>query len=105
MRRFAALLLASILVGGALPAGAQERSGELRLELKLARKPAVVQPAPDPKIAEQDTEQAIAEVRARERSEGLVREMLRAPSRRPDLHYDVWSGIQARNVRDALRRR
>lgn len=98
-------LLASPLVGDR-PARGEEPSPQLKLELRLARKPPVApQLVPDPRVAEEDTEHAIAEIQARERTEALVRETLRAPSRRPDLQYDVWSGIQARNISDALRRR
>jgi hypothetical protein len=98
-------VLAWVPLGGPLAWGEQP-SPELRLELKLARKPrGVEQPAPDPRIAEEDTEKALAEIQVRERTEELVRETLRLPSRRPDLSYDVWSGIQARNTTPALRRR
>jgi hypothetical protein len=92
--------------GGVPPAHAQEPSAPVRLELTLSRRPpAMVQPAPDPKLAEQDAEKAIAELKVRERSEALVRETLQVPSRRPHLDYDVRSGIQARNIREALRSR
>ena len=84
---------------------AEEPSPQLQLELKVTRKRPEVPVAPDPKVAEQDAEEAVAKLQARERTNELIRETLRAPSRRPDLSYDVWSGIQSRNVRDALRRR
>lgn len=107
MKRIVLLLLAVVawlLVGGRLGAS-EEPFPQLKLELKLARKPHVVHPVPDPRDIERATEQAIVEIQARERTEELIRETLRAPSRRPDLSYDVWSGIQARNVNNALRRR
>lgn len=98
------ILTATAWLGAAVGAGAAGGpTGQPVLELTLTRRPTVVQPAPDPRAVEQDTEAALAQIRARERSEALVREALGAPSRRPDLSYDVWSGIQARNVRDALR--
>ena len=108
MRRIAGWLLLGTLVwmpASLQPASAQEASPQLKLELRVARKRPEVPVAPDPKVAEQEAEKAIAEIQARERGEELAGEILRAPSRRPDLSYDVWSGIQARNVTDALRRR
>ncbi len=88
------------------PAWAQESSPAVRMDLTLSRRPPLPpQPPPDPKVVEKDAEEAIAAIKARERSEEVIRETLRAPSRRPDLNYDVWSGIQSRNVNDALRRR
>ena len=83
----------------------EEPSPQLKLELTLARKPPVIHPRPDPKTAEQDAEQAIAEVETRKRDERLMRETAPAAPRRPDLHYDVLSGIQSRGLQDALRRR
>ena len=108
MRRIAGWLLLGTLVwipASLQPASAQQASPQLKLELQVARKRPEVPVAPDPKVAEQAAERAVAEIQARERSEELIRETFRAPSRRPDLHYDVWSGIQARSVSDALRRR
>ena len=108
MRRLASwLVLGSLawVAASLAPVWAEEPSPALKLELKVARKRPEVPVAPDPKVAEQEAEKAVAELQARERSEELIRETLRAPSRRPDLHYDVWSGIQARSVSDALRRR
>lgn len=87
-------------------ARSEEPTSALRLELTLSPQPRVApQQAPDPKIANQDVEKAMVQIRARERSEELARETLRAPSRPPHLRYDVGSGIQSRNINDALRRR
>ena len=93
------------LVAGGPRDLAQEPSPELKLELRLVRKPPVVHPAPDPATAEEHVGAAIAEIEARERDERLMREVKPGPLRRPDLSYDVWSGIQARNINNALRRR
>ncbi len=100
MKRLAGALL---LVLGAW---AQTAWGEdPRLDLHLARKPAVVHPVPAPKVAEEDAEQAIAEIKAREQHGELIRELTQSRPRRPDLDPDVISGIQSRNLSDALRRR
>ncbi len=84
---------------------AQQPGTSLHLHLKIARKLPTAQPLPDPKLAEKDAEQGIAEIKARERSEELVRELMQSRFRRPDLDRDVISGIQSRNLTDALRRR
>lgn len=98
------LLLAAVAWAQGGPVWAQEPS--VRLDLTLSRKkPPVVTPAPDPEVARKDAEQAVAELEARKRDEEVLRAAVPSPSRRPDLSYDVWSGIQSRNVRDALRRR
>lgn len=107
MKQAVWVLLLAVLAwfqGADRPAWAEDPSTPLQLHLTLSRRPAFVHPTPDPKIAEKDADEAIAEIKARERGEELSRETLR-PSRRPDLSYDVWSGIQSRNINDALRRR
>jgi hypothetical protein len=52
-----------------------------------------------------DAERAIAEIKARERSEELVRELMQSRLRRPDLDQDVIGGIQSRNFNNTLRGR
>ncbi len=84
---------------------AEEPSQPVRIDLKLSSRPPVVHPAPDPEIAKKDAEQAVAEIEERERGQRLIRENILNPPRRPDLTYDVFSGIQSRRLNDALRRR
>ena len=86
-------------------ARAQQPGGSLPLHVTLTRRPLTAQPAPDPKIAEKDAEEAMAEVKARERRDELIRQLTERPFRRPDLDRDLISGIQSRNLTDALRRR
>ncbi len=108
MKRVVGLLLAAAagIHAGLWPVWAQEPAPSVRMEVTLSRRPPVPpQPPPDPKVVEKDAEEAIAAIKARERSEEVIRETLRAPSHRPDLNYDVWSGIQSRNLNNALRRR
>ena len=84
---------------------AQQPAGSIDVHLKLSRKLPAAQPLPDPQVAEKDAEQAIAEMQGRERRDELVREVLQGRVRRPDLDPGVISGIQSRNINDALRRR
>ncbi len=107
MKRLVGLLLAAAagVYAGNCPVWGQEPSPSVRMEVTLSRRPPRAPQLPDPKVVERDTEEAVAAIKARERREEVMRETLRAPSRRPDLNYDVWSGIQSRNINDALRRR
>ncbi len=90
-------------MGGSL-GWAQQPSEPLQLELKVARKPRVVHPLPDPRIVEKDTREVVTEIEARERRDEVIRELMERRLRRPDLDRDVISGIQARNLTDVLRR-
>lgn len=108
MKRFAWALFAvlfALLQVPAPEAGAQEPSGPHPLHLTLTRRPPVLHPAPDPKTAEKDADQAMTEIQARARRDELIRKLTEGGSRRPDLDRDVMSGIQSRAVTDALRRR
>lgn len=108
MRQIGWLLLLAVAVcspGGERPAAGGELLSRAPL-LAFSREPAPPEhPAPDPERAEKDAERAIAELESRARSEALIQETLRPPFRRPHLTYDVWSGIQARNIDNVLRRR
>jgi hypothetical protein len=76
-----------------------------QLELRHPRRPTVVLPEVPPDTVRADAEAARREIEGRARvkeATGEAREPLR---RRPDLSYDVVSGIQSRGVNDALRRR
>jgi hypothetical protein len=66
---------------------------------------AVVQPRPPDAVVEQDAAAAAAEIEQRRRAEQTARDASRARPRRPDLDYDVKSGIQSQRLNDALRRR
>jgi hypothetical protein len=98
-----AVVLASS-ADGVVPAfGAQEaRPGDsaVPLELKRGPKPArpIVRPDSDGSQATRDAAQAAAEYEQRRRDEAIVREQTRQVPRRPDLGYDVTSGIQQRNI-------
>jgi hypothetical protein len=70
------------------------------LELTREATPArpIVRPERDRSQASRDAAKDAAEYEQRQRDDALVREQMR-PSRRPDLGYDVTSGIQQRNLR------
>jgi hypothetical protein len=103
-------LMASRLVAGAiaaslalpLTAGAQSPGQttpplELRRPHETPRRPIVhPQTARDQAVAE--AERAAAEYERMQRDETLIREQSRPAARRPDLGYDVTSGIQQRNL-------
>ena len=99
------MILAVGLVGwpAATPAVSADRYG---LESQLSLKATLLPPPPlDEMKLELDVDQAIAEIMARKRDEELIRELVRTPSRRPDLEHDIVQGIQGLNVEKALRRR
>lgn len=93
------------LLAGPPVVSAQQPSEALQLELKVARKPPVAHPLPDPTVVEKDAEEAVGEIEARERRDELIRELIQGRLRRPDLDRDVIGGIQSRNLSDVLRRR
>jgi hypothetical protein len=104
--RALAVALASsavVLASGVGAAGAQEaRPGDApaQLELKRDAKPPrpIVRPESDENQATSDAAKAAAEYEQRQRDEGIVREQAPQVPRRPDLGYDVNSGIQQRNI-------
>ena len=84
-------------------ASAQESrpaEGSATLELKREAKPRpIVRPEADPGQATRDAASAAAEYGQKQRDEAVMREQTRPATRRPDLGYDVTSGIQQRNMR------
>lgn len=100
------LALVGVLAALGLPATAlaqTERPHETELRIEERVKRPVVLPRPAPETAERDAEEAIAELRQRQRMDEAAREVA-GPPRRPDLGYDVRTGIQSRALLDALRR-
>ena len=108
MKKIARVMLPAALALLQVPAPAvraEQPAGSLQLHLALSRRLPAAQSAPDPQVAAREVEQAIAEIQARERRDELIREFMQGRLRRPDLDRDVISGIQSRNLTDALRRR
>ena len=84
-------------------AGAQESrpgQGPVPLELKRGAPPPrpIVRPDGESEQAVREAERAAAEYEQKRRDESLVREQSRPAPRRPDLGYDVSSGVQQRNI-------
>jgi hypothetical protein len=102
----ALLGLASVLAGFWLaPAWAQDSgtsSGSLQIEAE--RKRTIVHPRPPLAPAIEDAERAAAELERQRRERELTRQLMRPQPRRPDLDYDVRSGIQGQNLQRALPR-
>ena len=71
---------------------------EMQRDRESAARRPIVHPAPPVDEAVRDAERATAENERAQRAEELLREQKAAAAdRRPDLNYDVTSGIQQRN--------
>lgn len=101
-------LLALLVAGLVLPAaaGAQNASSpsSTELQVEVKRKRHLVRPVPSPAVVAEDVERARGQLEERVRDERLLRQQSVPASRRPDLDYDVVSGIQGRTLQKALRR-
>jgi hypothetical protein len=99
------LIASALVVLLPLTAAAQDAPGQdpSVLELRRARESAprrpIVHPAPPLDEAVREAERVTAENESAQRAEELLREQQSsAANRRPDLDYDVTSGIQQRNL-------
>lgn len=101
-------IVAALLLGLApVPAALAQQASPPRtdLEQQIQRKRHVVRPPVVVDEVARDAARAEREAQAERRREELVREVVEGPrARRPDLRYDVTSGIQARNLQNARRR-
>ena len=108
-------ILVALLVLLALPAGAaaqrapEPAPGQAPLEIRRRESPResrlgrpVVPPSPQSEDAVREAERGVAEVERAARDQKLMREQTRQFPRRPDLGYDVQSGIQQKNLRRSL---
>jgi ABC-type glycerol-3-phosphate transport system substrate-binding protein len=104
MKSTLAMAIAALVAALPLAAAAQSPSpntGDFELQRKHKRP--VVLPKPTPDQVRADADAAISEYAARNPG-AVVRETSPVrPSRRPDLDYDVKTGIQAERLKDALR--
>lgn len=99
-----AVLVAGLLLPWAADAQAPGPTQETRLEIEMKRRRHIVRPPIVPETVTQDVERATADLDRAAREERLIREVTRPTPRRPDLDYDVRSGIQAQTIQRALRR-
>ncbi|MGH7276089.1 MAG: hypothetical protein ACREIY_03550 [Candidatus Rokuibacteriota bacterium] len=110
-----AVRVALLLVTLPLVAGAQEADPRpprtVPLEIRRSARPVDTKPGrvivhPDPKsdAVVRQAERDAAEAESVARAERLLREETGRAPRRPDLGYDVYSGIQQRNLPRSLPR-
>jgi hypothetical protein len=107
MRSMLALGITVLAVGVPLVAAAQSQPpGTSDLELQRKQRRAVVLPKPSADEIRSEADRAISEYAATVSPGKAVRETSPVrPSARPDLDYDVKSGIQGQRLNDALRGR
>jgi hypothetical protein len=97
-------IIGALAVMTALSSASAQQSrpadGSTIFEVKREAKPRpIVRPETDPGQATRDAASAAAEYEQKQRDEAVMREQTRPAFRRPDLGYDVTSGIQQRNLR------
>lgn len=81
--------------------GAQLELRQSELPVQKGRRP-IVRPAPAPGRAAREAEQALSDFESG-RQKNVQDDATPRPPRRPDLGYDVTSGIQQQNIQRALR--
>ena len=105
LRRFALMFaVAAVLLVPDLALAQAANSTETQLQMERRHRRAIVHPSPSAETIESDVQAAAAEAEQRHRQDETVRELRQPRSRRPDLDYDVKSGIQSQRLNDALRR-
>jgi hypothetical protein len=105
MRRLAltTLVTAAVILPASLMAQPTSPT-ETELQMRRQQRRAIVRPTPSSDIVEHDVQAATADAAQRRAQDEAVRELRRPSPRRPDLDYDVKSGIQSQRLNDALRR-
>lgn len=98
-----AIIAALAVMSAWLPASAQDSrpaEGSATFQLKRDAKPRpIVRPQTDPGQATRDAASAAAAYEQKQRDEAVMRAQTQPTFGRPDLGYDVTSGIQQRNLR------
>jgi hypothetical protein len=106
MTAMIATALALLIAATPLAAAAQSPASPDDLQLEMKRKRAIVLPKQSPDEMRSDAERAVDEYAAGRRSGALVDQTSPVrPPERPDLGYDVKTGIQGQRTNDALRNR
>ena len=98
----AATLLVAVLIP-AVPITAQPvSSGTSDLQTEITRKRHIVRPAIDPAAVMRDADEATIGRLPQVTSDAIARGLNEALIRRPDMDYDVISGIQQQNIRRSV---
>jgi hypothetical protein len=97
------VLTAAVIVPAAVMGQAASPT-ETELQIERQQRRAIVRPTPPAEVVAHDVQEAAAEAEQRRRRDATVRDLQRPLPRRPDLDYDVKSGIQSQRLNDALRR-
>lgn len=106
MKSTIALALALLTTTLPITAAAQSAAGSGDLQLEKKGKRAVVLPKQSPEKVRSEADRAIDEFAASKNTGPLVDQTSPVkPSARPDLNYDVKSGIQGQRLNDATRNR
>lgn len=107
MRRHRALLAAALVLLAPAPVLAQAASpgADAQLQMERRQRRVIVRPSTPADVIEHDVQTATEEIEQRQRQQETVGALTRPVPRRPDLDYDVKSGIQSQRLNDALRRR
>ena len=106
MQRVAFVVALAAIVAVAPSVYAQDASPtDTQLQMDRQQRRVIVRPAPPPEVVERDVQDVTAEVEQRRQQQEIARDLRRPLPRRPDLDYDVKSGIQSQRLNDVLRRR
>ena len=105
MRRLAlaAVVTAAVILPASLMAQ-PANPAETELQMRRQQRRAIIRPTPPADIVERDVQAAAADVEQRRAQDEAVRDLRRPFPRRPDLDYDVKSGIQSQRLNDVLHR-
>jgi hypothetical protein len=76
---------------------------DTQLQMERRQRRVIVRPSPSAETVERDAQAAEAEIEQRQRQAETIRELRRPSPRRPDLDYDVKSGIQSHRLNDIRR--
>ena len=104
MHVLAALLLATVLVPASIHAQESFAPPAAGLQIEAEGRRLIVHPRPSGDAAVRDAERTTEELGQRRREDELIREVTRRLLRRPDLDYDVRSGVQGRHLQRLLPR-
>jgi hypothetical protein len=106
--KVARLLMAVALVGllpAPVMAQAASPDSDARLRQERQHRRVIVRPSTPPEEIQRDVDTAADEIEQQQRQRETSRGLTRPAPRRPDLDYDVKSGIQSQRLNDALRGR